>query len=433
MLKNKFDNFLAAIGKSSAPRPVWREDTSTFELCLPAGWPDTDAAIEWCQRNGSGGVEQSGSTDDILSLKELALDRSVYVWSSPVDTLLLTTSIPTRNRKKLLKALPYALEDQLLGNPESQHYVSDAAENGKLAVAVTEKKRLSSWVKALKSAGLAPVCLAPANMALPFQQDKWHLLFVGKSCWLRTNQLGGTSFPSAPQPPVVMSAVLKESRSEHHAPQSMDVINVPADIEVQEWANALDLTLNPDSRDFWVDVCPANCSINFLQGEYVPERPTTAGLTRFRPALALFAVWLFGSLVFGIWEWSSLSRDYTKIKGDMVQVFRQSFPEAKAIVDPVLQMQRKFDELSGHSGGFKNSDFIALLAKSAPALQGTSDVKLSTVSFDKQGLQINLHLPDFQTLESLKNRLEAAGLKVDVIRSNSSGSGVDGSLRISVG
>ena len=69
-----------------------------------------------------------------------------------------TVSIPTRNRRRFLAALPFALEDQLFYPPETYHLVPlpPSAGGPSTSIAVVEHARLVSWGEAVGKAGLVP-------------------------------------------------------------------------------------------------------------------------------------------------------------------------------------------------------------------------------------------------------------------------------------
>ena len=114
----------------------------------------------------------------------------------------------------------------------------------------------------------------------------------------------------------------------------------------------------------------------------------------------------------------------------MRQLFKSSFPGARTIVDPALQMQRKLEGLSGSSGGYVKSDFIALLSLSAPALAALENGAVESLRYNEKSLNISLGLPDFKTLEELKERLATMGMQVEVVAANSRADGIEGRLKI---
>ena len=89
-----------------------------------------------------------------------------------------------------------------------------------------------------------------------------------------------------------------------------------------------------------------------------------------RAAWALVAAIAILQLAFdGARTWS-LSRERAALAARAEVVFRQAFPEAKAVVDPRLQMERNLAELRRSRGLASGDDFLARLTQAARASHG---------------------------------------------------------------
>src|SRR5262245_53754069 len=61
------------------------------------------------------------------------------------DVLLIQVQLPKMSKARLAKAIPYALEDQITEDPDNLHFaISKVKENGLIAVAVVNKKRMNA-------------------------------------------------------------------------------------------------------------------------------------------------------------------------------------------------------------------------------------------------------------------------------------------------
>src|SRR6266545_2259442 len=142
----------------------WRgKGGDRLELWLPRNWPAGDSELRWRRIAAGGAVEQGAQR----GLEGLAPAEEIIVWTPAAETLLLRANLPTRSAAKIVQALPYALEEQLIEPPERLHFAYTHEADGSLAVAVTSRERMDRWVSALAAAGLEPTRLAPVTLSPP--------------------------------------------------------------------------------------------------------------------------------------------------------------------------------------------------------------------------------------------------------------------------
>ena len=109
----------------------------------------------WLHLDSTGvarGVTHSGMLADAAAEAE---GLRVLVLMPGTDCLLTSVRIPGRNRKKILQAVPYALEEQLSDDVEKLHFAVGAElGDGSRQVAVTDKQRMQTLMAELEEAGL---------------------------------------------------------------------------------------------------------------------------------------------------------------------------------------------------------------------------------------------------------------------------------------
>ncbi|WP_172425971.1 type II secretion system protein GspL [Sulfuricaulis limicola] len=403
-----------------------------LELLLPRGWPENRGKIRWRLRRGPGAAPH-GEVTELNQIPGVGAMTRVLVWTPPSDSLLTRVTLPTRSRAKIQQALPFALEDQLIGEPEHLHFAYRILEGNNLAVAVTARERMQAWISHLTDAGLRPTGFCPAILALPLDAGSWTVTFHENDMWVRTGMASGFSCAAgASTPPAMLELALREAREKQDAPVGLTVIHPPAGFDQAAWAQ-LKLPLSLQKQDFWAGYHEPLPALNLLQGGFAPSHQMQEMLPGLRPAAIMLAIWLIGSLAFSAWEWWQLNREHQNLKQDMTQVFRQTFPDAKVVVDPALQMQRLLSELQGKSGKSSQADALPLLGHFAPVMQSHPQIKLRGIQYDESRLTADLSLPDFQAMETLKNALIARGLQVEVVGANTTPAGIEGRLRLSQG
>lgn len=431
-----------SLAKRRLSSPAWLRSLSQafarqggdLELLLPRGWPESRGKIRWRLRQGPG-VAPHGEVTELNQIPGVGAMTRVLVWTPPSDSLLTRVTLPTRSRAKIQQALPFALEDQLIGEPEQLHFAYRILEGNDLAVAITARARMQAWLAQLNDAGLRPTGFCPAILALPLEAGSWTVAFREQDIWVRTGPISGFACAAgaAHTPPAMLALALRESQEKQNAPVGLTVIHPPAGFDPNAWTTQLKLPLNIQKQDFWAVHHEPLPALNLLQGGFAPSHQMQEMLPGLRPAAIMLAIWLVGGLGFSAWEWWQLGREHENLKQEMTRIFRQTFPDARVVVDPALQMQRLLDELRGKSGKSSQADALPLLGNLAPVMQAHPRIKLRGIQYDESRLTLDLSLPDFQTMETLKSALIARGLQVEVVGANSTAAGIEGRLRLSQG
>lgn len=404
--------------QAARAQPVW--------LRLPRGWPESAGPMQW-QGYDADGAPRRGEALTAPDLPDFLRRARVQIWTPPSETVLTRATLPTRSRARILQALPYALEDQLLEDPEKLHFAYVPNPDGSLAVAVTARARLKAWLDTLAAAGIRPAGLSPGNLALPLAANAWSAAFVDDELWVRTGAASGFACQSElAAPPALLLAALREALAQSNAPQRLVLYGPPPAVDADLWAGHLGIPVQAAAGDFWVAAeAPA---LNLLQGELTPSGHLRQVARPLMPAGVMLAIWLVGLVAVDLVEWARLRGLHDAYTAEMRQIFLKTFPETKTVLDPYAQMQRNLESLQFRGGG--PSDLLPLLARVAPTLREQANAKLHGLKYAERALTVDLALPDYQALDALKNRLQSANLEVEVVAANSRGGEVEGRLRV---
>lgn len=423
-MKPKALSRLAAL-RAGAARPA----AGVVELWLPAGWPEVAGPIEW--RRTGGAEVRRGRCADILACKSVAGSGRVHVWTPAADTLLTHATLPTRSRAKIMQALPYALEDQLLEDPEKLHFAYVEEPGGRLAVAVTSRQRLRSWHQALAQAGITPASMAPASLSVPWSPQAWAIAFADSNAWLRTGAASGSACPhTGNEPPAILRLALAEARAAQQAPDSLLVFGAPPGFDANAWSEALGLAVHasPQAPGHWeYAALPA---LNLLQGEFALHSPAADVLRPLRPAAIMLGLWLVGALVVNSIDWWQLRSQYEGYRTEMNSILLKSFPETKVVLDPPQQMTRGLEQLQKRGGASAEGDLVPLLARAAPALRKQPQLRIASLRYADRSLTLDLLAPSAQALEALQQDLRSANMDAELLSSNSRGAQFEGRLRV---
>jgi general secretion pathway protein L len=406
-----------------------RAPQDRLDLMLPRGWPESASPVFWRWRR-RGDQPQSGLANELLQVPEAARGARAYVWTPAGDTVLTSATLPTRSRRKITQALPFALEDRLLGDPETLHFAYRIESDGSLSVAVTAQERLRHWTDSLAQAGIQPVMLCPTTLLVPWALDCWSLLFAADEALVRTGGASGFVTPlSLPTPPPLLVASLQEAARAQKSPESLVVFNAPAGFPAEAWSAQLQVPVRVEKESIWDKQAEPLAPLNLMQGQFEQKGQISQSLRPYLPAAAMLLVWLLGNLGVGLSDWWKLRQQHQEYTREMSSLLLSSFPETKTVLDPAAQMQRSIDALLARTGK-RDRDLLPMLFKTSTALRADPRVRLRGLRYADHSLTLELTWPTPSTPDAIRAALEAAGLRAEVLAVTPRAGEVDGRVRL---
>jgi general secretion pathway protein L len=338
----------------------------------PAERPDPEARWTWMlfaargeiAREGAGPLAEVPRADDV----ELALPAA--------RVLFARLKLPRVGGATLRELLPYAVEDRLLSDPAHIHAVAGAPDaRGESLVAVIDREWLGRVLQALAAHGLRPARAWCESALLGGGEGDWNLV-LGPAHGMLVDDVGaGVAFDrdAAGRLPLAVRIALDEASARGERPGAIRVHGAsdapPPDLA--RWSAEASVAFAPGTR--WETLArgePAQGAIDLLPRDALAERSRLARLALPRAALALLAAIVVVQLALdGARAWS-LARERSALRERAEAIFRGAFPEAKAIVDPRLQMERNLAELRRTRGLASGDDFLARLTEAARAAPG---------------------------------------------------------------
>jgi general secretion pathway protein L len=431
--------------KPASPPAAARVTGERLDLVLPRGWPESGSPVywRWHRRNNS----QSGQAGTLSQIPEAARSARTCVWTPAGDSILTSATLPTRSPRKIAQALPFALEDRLLGDPETLHFSYRVESDGSLSVAVTARERLRQWTDQLALAGIHPETLCPATLLVPWALDCWSLAFAEGEVLVRTGSASGFvapfSLPTPPTasggvtadsakatlPPPLLVAALEEATQIQKSPDSLVVFNAPTNFPAKTWGELLKVPVRIEQASVWDKLDDPSAPLNLLQGQFEQHSQISSSLRPYFPAAAMLLILILGNVGIDLSDWWKLRRQHQEYTREMTNLLKTSFPEIKTILDPAAQMQRSIDSLQAH-GGRQDRDLLPLLSKTATALRADTRVRLRGLRYAEHSLTLELSWPAEGSPDTVKAAFATAGLQVEVLNLEPRASEMDGRIRL---
>jgi general secretion pathway protein L len=127
-----------------------------------------------------------------------------------------------------------------------------------------------------------------------------------------------------------------------------------------------------------------------------------------KPVLALAAGIAIVQVSFTLVDAWRLDQRRRAIEGEMTQVFKDAFPNAQAIVDAPLQMQRNLDAMKRERGLAGIDDARAPLAQLTNIISAVPGLKPQRVTIRDSNVSIEASVPDRPQQLLLESRAAAA-------------------------
>ena len=387
----------------------------------PAGWATDEAYVAGNHLKGEGRpellgqwIEDSGNEYEVIFL-------------APVEECFLTSvDIPQKNRRKVLKAVPYLVEEDLACDIENCHFVTAlnelSPETG--LVAAMSHERLRAWLGRFSGAGVVCDHVKIDALQIPFEGTPV-ILCDSDRCVLRlaehqamaveTGLLSDLLKLAGPLDGVEVYTTGTSDITDHL--KSILPEDKPVNVHVLE-ARAVDFLAQHYTPE----------ALELLQGEYKPgrkKRKTSRNPWK-KVAYGALAVFFLQILTF-LGQGYYLNIQASGYEESAAQLYASVFPHDKNVRD-IRRMWR------GHLGsGGPSEGFTKLLSQAAVKL-ASRGLKLEKIDYNENRGDLTLRLrgSKIEDFVSLSQELENEGIASRIGSTSQSDGAVTGSLNIEI-
>lgn len=398
--------------------------------------PETET-IYWARFSTAGDLVEFGE-HALIACSGLAV-TTVLV---PSESILLTqTRVPTRQRQRLLQAVPYALEEQLAADVETLHFALAPQINTDdyVAVAVVADAYIQHWQTLLQSLDGTVTRLVPDVFAVPYPTEGWGIALMGERVLVRTGAYSGFAIELSN---FALCLALALTEAEVQPPRCFTVYyQHETDIGVQAALTILHGTGMPLQQQvqprglaaIWAQGLDCVQPLNLLQGRY---RPVSGYNLTWRPWRLSLALSLACGIAFACVQFIEYQQQlrYREALSQRIEaVYRETFPKAQRVVSPRVQMEQQLRQLQGgQAGAAAQANVLQTLAKISTPLAQTAGLVLKRLEYRAQVLELNLELASLQALEQLKIQLQQVGMAVEIQSASSLNNRVETRLTIAL-
>jgi len=392
------------------------------------------AEASWALVNAAGELSCKISTGDLSEASTLASTHKSIVLLDNILVHINSVQLPTQNRQKMLRAIPFALEEQIADDIEQFHFVAAKPDkDNNTAVAGIRTETLQSILDTLAEHKIKPDAIIPDALCLAGSASQWSVLVYQDIADIQLDILNGAEYDRELVPMILESSLQNEALPKPEKillfctdKDNVDDIRavVPDDIELVQ------IQYNQHPLVVYCGQYKSAMPLNLLQGEFKPKSKTATQWKRWQLPASLAAVWLILNLSVTAYQYHHLSSKNAEMQAQIIKLYKQSFPENTRIVDARKQMERNLNELK--SGSSTNGDgMLKLLTYAADALSKDKSITLQSMDYRDNHIDINLTTTQLSAIQALNDNLNKTGkLKSAIISSTSDKNQVKGSLRL---
>ncbi len=406
-----------------------------------------DADAEWlvCDSHGfAAAVAQCGPLPDAAAH---ATGRRVCVLVPSADVLYTQVDLPPRAGSRALQMTRFALEEQLLGDLDEQHFAMARQGSGtRTSVAVVARAQMQVWLAELRAAGVEPELLVADGALLPAYPMQTLAWIDGEVLTLKPQRpLAEAATATAAGAAAAATVLCLPADSPDSALQMAFADYANAHVDLMVYATEPDWqrhgahyeALRPRLGNLHVQLLGSGAlpwlapqiagaaSLNLLQGEFESRRSAGALWPRWRLAAMLAAALLLlhvGDRLYTLW---SLQRAEAGIDAALVKLGEQVLPGTEI---NTVTLRRQVQEQLAASAGRDAGAVLVAMQSLARSLGGAG--KLRALSFRDGSTELQLRARDVQTVERVKQALRGDGLNAELVGGGASAGVYEGHIQI---
>lgn len=398
-------------------------------------WDPAQPTCDWILLDNNG--NRQGQVYRATPLDALPRNQPgrALVWLVPgTDARAVNAHIPARGRDKILRALPFALEDNFASDPDALFFALPANLRGPIQQAVAVEHRfLEDGLAALQEQDLKAQHIVPDYLALPWKPREWTILSDQGMLYVRNGEASGFSIENNLGWDVLANRL--GSLSEEERPERLRYIRGREPYGKEPQLDGLEA--EPDAYAEGLLGLAAQGLVTPLvldlrQGAYSLRKDWMPGLRPWLPAASVLGLVIMLALATFATNWYQASHARDALDRQVRMRFHQVVPNMPWQGDTFAR--EEIHSLLSHQGNSASkSGFLALLSAVSSAARGDGNVKIESMNYQSGQLELQVHAPTVADLDNLRTHLGKAGTQSTVRSANQTSSGVEGSLMLSTG
>lgn len=326
--------------------------------------------------------------------------RRIVVLVPAEHVTLMEARVPG-GRQRVTRAVPFALEEQLASDVDDLHFaIGRPLGEDRYPVAVVERARMDAWTELLLDNGISAHQWVPEQLALP-RTEGWDLFPDGQRVLVRSGDYAGFAC-DADNLPMMISLLAGDDQlpqtARVYAREPLELVGVEVELDATP----------RQPLEIFAAGWRQGPVIDLLQGPYSRRAEWGRLLRPWRTSAALLlAGILVGAVSVGL-NYYRLTQQQARLSADIETLYKQTFPNARRIVNPRAQMEQQLKQLQRRAGG-GDASFLGMFAETASVVRTAKGISVQGASYRDGRLDLDLQADNLQVLDSFKQSLVSSG------------------------
>ena len=393
-----------------------------------------DEAAQWLVADTQGLALGSVLTGTLGEAATFARGRRVCALVDSTQVLTADLELPVKGGARALQVAPFALEEQLVGDLEQQHFAVGRRDDasGRTQVAVVAKEQMQNWTAALATAGITAELIAADNALLAADPGQVIALLDEHSLSIAVASAGNVA-RCLPADDISSALELGLGSGDFGAtdlqllvtPETWRLRGQQVEALRARFASLTVRTLNAGLLPWQAMQLASSAPLNLLQGDYQVTRSQQQHWRRWRLAAGL----ALGLLVlhaagrgYGLWQ---MQRAQSEADTTLSSMAGQLLPGTS--VEPEAVRRTVQQRLSGASGV---SPLLITLQSLATKMDSGSGTRLEAISYREGTTELKVLTRGAPQADALNQALRSGGLNAELTAGNTTTAGYDARIQI---
>ena len=388
---------------------------NTLRLYCPLR--ELPSQCQWALLNGNG---KSTSGKSPLAALPRRADRIQLIIPAQ-DVLITQVHLPATARRAAGSVLAFAIEERTVSDPDANQvsWLGTVGDNDVLAV--LDRPGMERWRGALEKVGIRSYEVHSEMLLLPWTVGDWSVAWSGQEGFVRTGRLQAAATDSGDRklPPLSLRLMLERAETNGSRPLSLVLYPTAEDVlpDLESWQASLGVPVRVAGPWDWRSAASGE-SVGLAQ-ETTRWRGFPAVASKLRLAGWIAGIALAIHAIALVVDWTLLASEQRSLRLQMESRFRATFPDAVAVVDPLLQMRRKLAEARHVAGQPDIGDFLPMIERVVSEMKNLPAGAVRILSYEGGRMTLEVIALDESTINRIVSRLRQAGMNAE----NSSGAG----------
>jgi general secretion pathway protein L len=371
------------------------------------------APAQWIRVDDAGARIGSPQAGSLAEAGEQIRGSKVFVLLPAEEVLTTHVEIPVRSGKRLLAALPFAMEEQVADDVDNLHFAAGKRlEDGSTPVAVINREQMQDWLLQLEVAGIKPAAMLSEIHGVAKIPGTVNVMVEGSRLLINDGRKLSLAIQDVQLEEIVAS--LQETDEDGGATHVVAFYDAATR---DEYAKQIE-KLQEDVPNFEVKILPDGIfprlaataavtgGINLLQGTFATPKNYSRLFKPWKVAAALLlglgVTWAAQNVL----DYYNLHRTEQMLREQVTAEFRASFPWIGEVRDPEAQLNSLLRQ-SGSQGTAQV--FLASLDALSKAITSAQEASIEAISYRSGVMDVRLTAPSVSVLDQIQRSISADG------------------------